>query len=80
MDFRTCATRAAWRGAARYSPYLLPNRSNNDLSRPYKRVRATRGVLSHRAEEAENNQIFKDRYSACIPGSSYYDLVCGHRI
>jgi hypothetical protein len=29
---------------------------------------------------AENNQIFKDRYSACVPGSSYHDLVCGHHI
>jgi hypothetical protein len=80
MDLRTRTTRVAWRGSVHYSPYLLSNDSNNDLSQSYNRMRATWAVSEHQAKEAENVKIFKDKYSACIAGSSYHDLVCGHRI
>jgi hypothetical protein len=43
-------------------------------------MRATWAVSEHQAKEAENVKIFKGKYSACIAGSSYHDLVCGHRI
>jgi hypothetical protein len=80
MDLRTRTTRVAWRGSVHYSPYLLSNDSNNDLSQSYNRMRATWAVSEHQAKEAENVKIFKDKYSACIAGSAYHDLVCGHRI
>jgi hypothetical protein len=83
MELRTRTTRASWRNSDdphRHSPYPLSNVLKEELTKPYKKVRATGGMSNHQARDAENAKIFKDMYSVCTIGSSYHDLTCGHRI
>jgi hypothetical protein len=34
----------------------------------------------HELQAVQNEQDFKDKYSACNPSSLYHDLQCGHRV